>query len=109
MHWTRVASDEQLGPPRERDQLADRTLHRLGRAFTRGLGRARQILFSRTVVENRMNSARGESAGHAAVAFGRPAFRSPSGSRVQDREGADSSFAQPPIYSALGFDIARKL
>ena len=109
MQRPRVPTDERSRPTRERDQLADRTLHRHRSAFARGLSRTRQIVFSRTAVQNRPHSVLGQSASHAAVAFRRPALRTPTRARIQNREFADTRFLQPPVYSSFGFRTMREL
>ena len=102
-----ISANEHPRPPRECNQLGDRTLNRIGCPFTRSLGLARQLLFPRTAIQNRPQSTCSQRTSHAPVPLRWPAFRSPSRPRIQNRKvpRAADALINAPLSRSVRWEL----
>src|SRR3984885_5448035 len=108
MHRPRVASNKQSRPPRQRNQFCDRKTHPPSRPSARRLGRAHQLFFSRTIIEDRTNPLLRQPPRNLAVAFRRPSLRTPTRPRIQNGKVAYAQFRKPLLNPRLSLWIARQ-
>jgi hypothetical protein len=107
MHWTGIASDENMGPASERNQLRNGTPNASRRSGACLFNRRRQSLFSGPVIYKRSQSISSELFGDFSVAFCGPSLRAPSGSGIKDCEFLQ--VAQESGDRTLGVRINRKV
>src|SRR6266567_5884778 len=86
MQGSGVATDEQAGAARERDQLGNRTRYFSRRSHACGLNGRGQLFFSRAVVDQRSQSVFRQFARDESVAFDGPLLGSPTGPGIENRE-----------------------